>query len=105
MEEELKSLVIKKTVVFEESDPNVEGKTTTERLTAGRIVVKDGKIIGGFVSGEQTAGTNRIFRCSVFLPLGVEARKAELKYKLISDKSNEKKRESIYHTLCSLEKK
>ena len=46
-EKELKSLVIKKTVAFEESDPNVADKTTTKRLTAGCVVVKDGEIIGG----------------------------------------------------------
>ncbi len=103
-EKELKSLVIKKTVVFEESDPGVANKTATERLTAGRIIVKDGKIIGGFVVGEQTARTNRIIRRSVFLPLGAEARKTELSYELISTDADEKKKEYIYNTWCSLEK-
>ncbi len=105
LEEELKSLVIKKAVIFEETDPGVEGKTTAERLTAGRVIVKDGKIIGGFVVGEQTARTNRIIRRYVFLPLGAEARKTELSYELISEQPDGKKRESVYHTFCSLEKK
>ncbi len=103
-EKELKSLMIKKTVAFEETDPNVADKTTTERLTAGRVVVKDGEIIGGYEFGEQTARTNRIIRHFVFLPLGAEARKTELSYKSISNDSDEKEKEYIYHTWCSLEK-
>ena len=103
-EKELKSLVIKKAVVFEEADPNVADKTTTERLTAGRVIVKDGKIIGGFVVGEQTARTNRIIRHSVFLPLGAEARKTELSYESISTDSHKEKKEYIYNTWSSLEK-
>ena len=103
-EKELKSLVIKKTVAFEESDPNVADKTTTKRLTAGCVVVKDGEIIGGYEFGEQTARTNRIIRHSVFLPLGAEARKTELSYESISTDSHKEKKEYIYNTWCSLEK-